>query len=128
MTKIVFSHPTARLQSVAFVEGYDEPVGFTLDIRPTGMIVRIELCMDAVNYAKELYLFFKDLFRECCEEEGMVKTAGELRAAWYIVDREKTSELLEKIRDTMGSEWEESFKQSLLRILELVSRIRNPFI
>ncbi len=127
MTKIAFSRPTARLESVAFIEGYEEPVGFTLDIKPTGMVVRIELFMDAVENAKDVYQFFKELFSHCCKEEGMVKTERELRASWYIADREKTSELLEKIRDSMGEEWEESFKQCLLQILELASRIRNPF-
>jgi len=128
MTKIVFGHPTTKLQSVAFVEGCDEPVGFTLDIRPTGMVVRIEICMDAVNYAKDVYLFFKELFNEFCEEEGMIKTANELKASWCIVNREKIPELLDKIKESMGKEWEESFKQNLLRILELVSKIRGPFI
>ena len=127
MTKITFSNPTARLESVAFIEGCVEPVGFTLDIKPTGMVVRIELCMDAVEHSKEVYHFFKELFSHCCKEEGMVKTEKELRAAWYIAEREKTSELLEKIKESMGDEWEESFKQCLLHILELASRIRNPF-
>lgn len=94
MSKIEFSEPHLRrvrrvieyeLDGVAFIEGYEKTVKITFECgySPTNL----RLTMEDLYQAKEVYNFFKTLFRDYSKKGGgMTKTILGLYAEWDIAE------------------------------------------
>lgn len=122
MPKIEFGEPHLRgvkrvikyeLDGVAFVEGYEKTVGFTFECCSRK---NWRLVMEDLYQAKDVYNFFRNLFKECSEKEYGVQKSLTLYAEWDVVEG-RMQELLDKIEKTMGSNWKNAFK-TLISVYE----------
>lgn len=117
LPKIEFSEPHIRkvkrvieyeLDGVAFIEADQKTVRFTFECGYSPTNVR--LTMEDLYQAKELYNFFKNLFKDYSKEsKGMTKTLRGLYTEWEIAE-EKLQDMLDKIGEIMSDKWEEAFR------------------
>lgn len=102
LSKIEFSEPRLRrvrrvieyeLDGVAFIEGYEKTVKITFECHsPTNL----RLTMEDLYQAKEVYNFFKTLFRDYSKKSGgMTKTILGLYVEWNMAE-EKLQGMLDK--------------------------------
>lgn len=116
MPKIEFSEPHLRkvkrvieyeLDGVAFIEGYEKTVGFTIECGYSPTNLRLK--MEDLYQAKEVYNFFKNLLKNYSKEsKGITKTLSRLYTEWYI-DKEKLRDMLDKVSEIMGDKWKGAF-------------------
>ena len=95
-----------ELRGIAFIEGYEKPIGFNFECHPRFL----RLSMKEYYHAKHLYKFFRELFENVATHEGLWGERGELHAEWSYSD-EKINEILDRIERAMGLEWKEAFRK-----------------
>jgi len=113
LAKIEFGEPNnsgLKLYGVAFVEGYEKPVGFHIELRAMGFW---KLEMEDLYQAKEVYSFFRNLLKNCLRTNlGLSKSFTHLITEIQIAEG-KTEEVLDRIEEAMGIEWKDSLKETL---------------
>ena len=96
-----------ELHGVAFVEGYEKPVGFAFECRSRG---KCELTMEDLYQANEIYKLFRKLFDDYSKERlGLQKSLSALVAEWNIAEGQIQG-ILDRIEKAMGTDWKEAFK------------------
>ena len=98
-----------EIKGTAFVEGFKEPVGFSLSVD----MYHIEATIDPIFQAKKLYELLRGLFTKFSEQERGLAGGNRspLVCSWELVP-EKWPELLKAVEKSIGKEWAEAFGTS----------------
>jgi hypothetical protein len=92
-----------EIHGVAFVEGYKNPVGLTVEVSKSN----VDMQMSEVFEAKEVYNVLRGLFKNYAENDsGLYKSVG-LNCRWRI-KQDKWADLLDSIGKVMGQEWKDA--------------------
>ena len=119
MPKIEFSAPHLRkvrrvieyeVDGIAFIEGYEKTVGFTFEFGYSPNNLRLEI--EDLYQAKELYFFFKQLFKGLVKKTQAFKSMGRLLVEWEFAEG-KLEEMLQRVKEAMGKEWEEALRKMM---------------
>ena len=112
--KILSRGKKGRFMGVAFVEGFNEAVGFEITAWSwTGEEkgITVGLKVEATQIGKIIYDFFNKIFKKHSRRvEGLIKSYKDMVASWHV-KAENWGEIVKEVGEKMNCpEWKEAFK------------------